>query len=53
MDPALVASVAAQLQGGSHPDLIHEVHAPKFVKMAIALIQAAEKEIAALEAAKQ
>jgi len=44
MDKSLIAMVTAQLMGGSHPDQIHEVNVPRFVKMAISIVNEVEKQ---------
>jgi hypothetical protein len=44
-----IAQIAAQLMGGSHPEFIHEVHVPKFVKMAITIINESRNQFDAID----
>lgn len=50
MNPEMIALIAAQLMGGSHPDSIHAVHSARFVDMAIKLYQESVKQTDALKA---
>jgi hypothetical protein len=51
MDHTYIAMITAQLMGGS--EFIHEVHVPKFVKMAITITIESRKQLLELEGIEQ